>query len=240
MNQKSLNLACANKKCKAKANAKISPDLIIEGPPKKRGNKLRSSYKVDYSNQRMRDLSNYVFIEHNSPSHSHPGVKSGILGSVKRDFRERHSRLAVATGKSQVDTVLDLFRLRSTYGVQVQSEVLGRKKNELKSACRKIERSQVQVQREAYTVPLEFREIFESNFENLGAPRGIPFYQGSTQNVDYFYLERELNLLQNMKNFCDGTFHICKNLLHSQIYICLLYTSPSPRDGLLSRMPSSA
>ena len=23
-------------------------------------------------------------------------------------------------------------------------------------------------------------------------------------------------------------------------FICLLYTSPSPRDGLLSRMPSSA
>ena len=27
-------------------------------------------------------------------------------------------------------------------------------------------------------------------------------------------------------------------LMHG--YICLLYTSPSPRDGLLSRMPSSA
>ena len=26
----------------------------------------------------------------------------------------------------------------------------------------------------------------------------------------------------------------------SQVLICLLYTSPSPRDGLLSRMPSSA
>ena len=26
----------------------------------------------------------------------------------------------------------------------------------------------------------------------------------------------------------------------SNIYSCLLYTSPSPRDGLLSRMPSSA
>ena len=25
-----------------------------------------------------------------------------------------------------------------------------------------------------------------------------------------------------------------------QLYTCLLYTSPSPRDGLLSRMPSSA
>ena len=29
-------------------------------------------------------------------------------------------------------------------------------------------------------------------------------------------------------------------VLTFQILICLLYTSPSPRDGLLSRMPSSA
>ena len=27
---------------------------------------------------------------------------------------------------------------------------------------------------------------------------------------------------------------------HVRVYSCLLYTSPSPRDGLLSRMPSSA
>ena len=29
---------------------------------------------------------------------------------------------------------------------------------------------------------------------------------------------------------------------HGEVYVtdCLLYTSPSPRDGLLSRMPSSA
>ena len=30
------------------------------------------------------------------------------------------------------------------------------------------------------------------------------------------------------------------NLQAEYDYICLLYTSPSPRDGLLSRMPSSA
>ena len=29
-------------------------------------------------------------------------------------------------------------------------------------------------------------------------------------------------------------------ILLSRYYSCLLYTSPSPRDGLLSRMPSSA
>ena len=31
-----------------------------------------------------------------------------------------------------------------------------------------------------------------------------------------------------------------KSTLMSILYGCLLYTSPSPRDGLLSRMPSSA
>ena len=30
------------------------------------------------------------------------------------------------------------------------------------------------------------------------------------------------------------------NSLAKQVIACLLYTSPSPRDGLLSRMPSSA
>ena len=33
--------------------------------------------------------------------------------------------------------------------------------------------------------------------------------------------------------------HLFQPLLY-QVAICLLYTSPSPRDGLLSRMPSSA
>ena len=31
-----------------------------------------------------------------------------------------------------------------------------------------------------------------------------------------------------------------KSIPVSEIFPCLLYTSPSPRDGLLSRMPSSA
>ena len=52
----------------------------------------------------------------------------------------------------------------------------------------------------------------------------------------------------------DGQFHVLKlggspsgsNTVTiapndvKRMYICLLYTSPSPRDGLLSRMPSSA
>ena len=34
--------------------------------------------------------------------------------------------------------------------------------------------------------------------------------------------------------------HLPKVPLNGLNYLCLLYTSPSPRDGLLSRMPSSA
>ena len=37
--------------------------------------------------------------------------------------------------------------------------------------------------------------------------------------------------------------HVRKSVNHwvpDSSWICLLYTSPSPRDGLLSRMPSSA
>ena len=37
----------------------------------------------------------------------------------------------------------------------------------------------------------------------------------------------------------DGSYRVCVNFKDLN-KICLLYTSPSPRDGLLSRMPSSA
>ena len=42
---------------------------------------------------------------------------------------------------------------------------------------------------------------------------------------------------------CSGTWHQCSHCNGTgvvRMQHCLLYTSPSPRDGLLSRMPSSA
>ena len=53
----------------------------------------------------------------------------------------------------------------------------------------------------------------------------------------------------SFKDFMDGKIDEIDNRLPSEkdltthlstIFTCLLYTSPSPRDGLLSRMPSSA
>ena len=53
-----------------------------------------------------------------------------------------------------------------------------------------------------------------------GGKRSIPRAQSSAY-LDLYMLRKE------------------KDRLEKDIY-CLLYTSPSPRDGLLSRMPSSA
>ena len=49
-------------------------------------------------------------------------------------------------------------------------------------------------------------------------------------------------VIHNCKEImCNIGFKSMKtNKYYESIYYCLLYTSPSPRDGLLSRMPSSA
>ena len=64
----------------------------------------------------------------------------------------------------------------------------------------------------------------------------------------YFAYGSNLDLLQ-MKKRCPLSKLISKGKLpdyrltfnrYAEGWDCLLYTSPSPRDGLLSRMPSSA
>ena len=47
-------------------------------------------------------------------------------------------------------------------------------------------------------------------------------------------------VLQRLRRLCRSEFRNNPHLKGLVLKICLLYTSPSPRDGLLSRMPSSA
>ena len=66
---------------------------------------------------------------------------------------------------------------------------------------------------------------------------------GNLEDITYRVLKtlKEADLIA-----AEDTRHSIKLLNHFDIktpmtsYHCLLYTSPSPRDGLLSRMPSSA
>ena len=48
------------------------------------------------------------------------------------------------------------------------------------------------------------------------------------------------NPYQAIKLIIYGSFGYIEGFAYTLYYTCLLYTSPSPRDGLLSRMPSSA
>ena len=66
------------------------------------------------------------------------------------------------------------------------------------------------------------------------------------RNVDITFSLIKSSLVTQGRNLCVSSF-LESNFTHllfidSDIYFhtCLLYTSPSPRDGLLSRMPSSA
>ena len=73
----------------------------------------------------------------------------------------------------------------------------------------------------------------------------------ATVNTDSFVMKfMGLNILNNRATGSSliGTANVPSQLVFANngsdiavsIYTCLLYTSPSPRDGLLSRMPSSA
>ena len=54
-------------------------------------------------------------------------------------------------------------------------------------------------------------------------------------------MQMVLNLVEPQSSgIGGGAFIVTYNAKTKSIETCLLYTSPSPRDGLLSRMPSSA
>ena len=81
-----------------------------------------------------------------------------------------------------------------------------------------------------------------------------PFTKGHRYLVEYaasrckylhlFILSEEQEFISSDARFhmvSEGVKDLKNVILHrTSDYLCLLYTSPSPRDGLLSRMPSSA
>ena len=75
----------------------------------------------------------------------------------------------------------------------------------------------------------------------FGQPLGVQRYDGSKypvfekltqQQLGYFWRPEEVSLQKDRSDY--------QNLSPEQKHICLLYTSPSPRDPKTSRMPSSA
>ena len=74
--------------------------------------------------------------------------------------------------------------------------------------------------------------------------RGINLSGGQKQRVAIaraLVRKPEVLLLDEATSALDAeSEHVVQSVPQARIEPCLLYTSPSPRDGLLSRMPSSA
>ena len=78
-----------------------------------------------------------------------------------------------------------------------------------------------------------FSYYFKSGFTGLS-----PSYQIAELGKNYLELVDPLLGVSKRVSFMDAAYEI--SIYDSSANGCLLYTSPSPRDGLLSRMPSSA
>ena len=73
-------------------------------------------------------------------------------------------------------------------------------------------------------------ERFEELLEEARSTRDYDVTLAINQMVDYLLSENGAQIRQQLS----------VQLVDQVDQLCLLYTSPSPRDGLLSRMPSSA
>ena len=101
------------------------------------------------------------------------------------------------------------------------------------------------------TVPLDNNRLRLSKPKSkaAGIPAVISSAKHSVRKMSLTRTVKSLTMVNQKSGFdCPGcawpdpehrtSFEFCEN--GAKAVACLLYTSPSPRDGLLSRMPSSA
>ena len=86
------------------------------------------------------------------------------------------------------------------------------------------------------------KAIIQSNHELIGVVSNPPKHMGrgktlSHTSVGKFSRENDLTLLEPKSL---NSIELKNKLIDLKPDVCLLYTSPSPRDATLSRMPSSA
>ena len=86
----------------------------------------------------------------------------------------------------------------------------------------------------------DMAEIWESELLRARLKKNAP----GDFEVGYLWLDVSCMEFKNQEGFYQYSFRLSwtwsEKRPDAHLVLCLLYTSPSPRDGLLSRMPSSA
>ena len=88
-----------------------------------------------------------------------------------------------------------------------------------------------------------FMGIFKQNEKIVGAISSVPVFKAKNFNVA-LVLDSTLSMtgtrMTSLKRAANEMIDVIRTTDSDDTYVCLLYTSPSPRDATLSRMPSSA
>ena len=84
---------------------------------------------------------------------------------------------------------------------------------------------------------ITFNFSFEVISSSIGGPTPSPFPVGTTR---YHYVEIHSCSIAQQPSIQDRNYYKRNYYKRNYYKSCLLYTSPSPRDATLSRMPSSA
>ena len=86
------------------------------------------------------------------------------------------------------------------------------------------------------------RLVMDNEFKFSDEELILRFQKGDEQSYIELvnrYRDRLINFIYRFVNDTESAEDIVQDAL-LKVYTCLLYTSPSPRDATLSRMPSSA
>ena len=84
---------------------------------------------------------------------------------------------------------------------------------------------------------MQLAKLLETHFPAVLRRNGLRIFESADIILGGFDGQK-VNISIDSDN--DSELLMIRRLQNRQIYTCLLYTSPSPRDATLSRMPSSA
>ena len=94
------------------------------------------------------------------------------------------------------------------------------------------------VSQDSWVIKMGLNNIQRSKQKVLNRPMFAKMKDGTIKPVQYHWIGAAINVGSKVAPYV-GRYGV-KPLWGAAKKGCLLYTSPSPRDGLLSRMPSSA